>query len=54
MVDEMPPEWMWPLVDELSDWFEEVDRARKLKYGGEDTIEEPDDMAQNQLSPKRR
>lgn len=54
MVEEMPPEWMWPLVDELTDWFEEVDRARKLKYGGEDTIEEPDDMAQNQLSPKRR
>lgn len=30
---EMPPEWMWPLNDEISDWLEEVGRAKREKYG---------------------
>lgn len=55
MGDEMPPEWMWPLSDQLDEWFQEVDRKRKSKYGGgPDTIEEPDDMAQNELALARR
>ncbi len=27
--DEMPPEWMWPFNEEISEWIEEVVRARK-------------------------
>lgn len=34
--DEMPPRWMWHLDWELEQWFEEVDLARKSKYGGAD------------------
>lgn len=33
--DEMPPEWMWPFDEELELWFEEVERKREEKYGGE-------------------
>lgn len=55
MGDEMPPEWMWPLTDELDEWFEEVDRKRRAKYGEDgDSVEEPDDMAQNDLARGRR
>ncbi len=54
MGDEMPPEWMWPLSDDLDEWFQDVERKRKVKYGGTDSIEEPDDMAQNELSARRR
>lgn len=51
----MPPEWMWPLSDDLDEWFQEVERKRKAKYGGrDDSIEEPDDIAQNELSVGRR
>lgn len=30
--DEMPPEWMWALDEELEEWFEEVQMVRKEKY----------------------
>jgi hypothetical protein len=50
----MPPEWMWPLSDDLDEWFQDLDRKRKAKYGGEDYVEEPDDMAQNDLARGRR
>lgn len=33
MPDEMPPSWMWPLEWELEEWFEDVERRRKEKYG---------------------
>jgi len=48
---------MWPLSDELEDWFEVIEAARKEKYGGggdDDDVEEPDDMAQNELAAGRR
>lgn len=31
--EEMPPRWMWPFPDELSDWFDEVELAREQRYG---------------------
>lgn len=31
--EEMPPEWMWIFDNELEIHFQEVDRARKAKYG---------------------
>jgi len=27
--DEMPPAWMWPFNDEISEWLEDVTAARK-------------------------
>lgn len=33
---EIPPQWMWHLDWELSDWWEQVDRERKAKYGRPD------------------
>ncbi len=33
--EEVPPRWMWHLDWELEAWFEEVDAARKAKYGGD-------------------
>lgn len=42
VADEMPPQWMWPFDEELSHWFEEVDRKRKKKYGGGDESEAED------------
>lgn len=49
--EEMPPEWMWHLEDELVDWFEEVDRKRKEKYGGDS--EGSDDMTRNEFAEGR-
>lgn len=49
--DEVPPRWMWPFGDELEQWFEEVDAARKEKYGGgADAIE---NASQNEYAMER-
>lgn len=32
--EDIPPEWMWPFIDELEIWFEEVDNRRKESSGG--------------------
>ena len=32
--DEQPPEWMWSLDQQLEEWFDEVERSRAEKYGG--------------------
>jgi hypothetical protein len=32
--DEIPPEWMWGLDDELEVWFERVLEERDEKFGG--------------------
>lgn len=58
--DEMPPVWMWPIDDELKAWFEEVERARKEKYGGGSDSSSSDDspdggsMTQNEFAKGRR
>src|SRR5262249_757835 len=32
--DEIPPEWMWSLDDELEEWFEQVTEKRKARFSG--------------------
>lgn len=53
--DETPPEWMWSLDDELEKWFDEVEEARREKYGvsrdHDDTIVP---MMQNEMTRNRR
>jgi hypothetical protein len=51
--DETPPEWMWALDEELEKWFDEVEEARREKYGlrDDDTIVP---MMQNQMTAGRR
>jgi hypothetical protein len=31
--EEIPPEWMWSLDDELEEWFDEVGAARRERLG---------------------
>jgi hypothetical protein len=50
MEDEMPPQWMWPFDLELEDWFSEVERARKAKYGGDS--DETSEMVSNEYSDR--
>lgn len=54
ITDEMPPEWMWPLNEELDDWFAEVKRARDDDSGVGDRMEDAPDMMQNTLSAGHR
>lgn len=30
--EDMPPQWMWPLAEQLEDHFEKVKERRKSKY----------------------
>lgn len=34
--EEMPPEWMWPLDEEVADHMEAVHEERKRKFGKDD------------------
>lgn len=54
--EDMPPEWMWPLVDELDDHFEAVMARRKERYGGSGNteLEDAPDMVQNELTKGKR
>lgn len=59
MPDEMPPQWMWPFDVELGHWFEEIERERKKKYGGETEESGPDKeidgpSMQNELAEEYR
>jgi hypothetical protein len=54
--DELPPQWMWPFHDELDKWFEEVEIARKAKYGISDDDDDDDSgggLTANELSRGR-
>lgn len=54
--EEMPPEWMWPLDEEIIPWFEDVQAKRKEKFGGgggDDDDERPG-MMQNEYARGRR
>jgi len=53
IADEMPPEWMWPLNDELDQWFADVKRSRD-DDSGRDRLEDAPDMMQNSLTSGRR
>lgn len=54
--EDMPPEWMWPLTDELEEWFDEVSRRMEERYGTGDYRDDAPDMEQNELTAhmKRR
>lgn len=52
--DEMPPFWMWPFEDALTEWFDEVAQKRKEKYGATDTGDSFADMEQNALAKGKR
>ena len=53
--DEMPPQWMWTLDQQLNEWFEEVDSRRKEKYGGGGgDSDESSPMMQNELARDRK
>lgn len=56
MSGEMPPQWMWPFGEELEAWFEEVERKRKERFGGDSDTDSDDSqpMLQNELSKGRR
>lgn len=47
--EEMPPRWMWPFPEELSEWFEEVQMARDKKYNINSNSDDDSgsDMAKN-------
>jgi hypothetical protein len=52
----MPPEWMWPLDDEIIPWFEDVRAKRKEKFGGggDDDDDRSSSMMQNDYARGRR
>lgn len=54
MTEDIPPEWMWPLSEELNDWFDEVKRRHDEQFGREDPVEDAPDMAQNELTAGKR
>lgn len=57
--DEIPPEWMWSLDDELEKWFDDVEEARRDRYesrrnGGRSRDQEAPQMMVNELARGRR
>ena len=52
--EDMPPEWMWPLVDELDDHFAAVMARRKERYGDGNDSDDAPEMAQNELTKGMR
>lgn len=53
--DDMPPEWMWPLSEELDEFFEGVMARRKERYGGgREPVEDAPGMEQNELTRGKR
>lgn len=57
---EIPPEWMWPLDDEVGKWLEEVMEARNEGSGGSEERSNPNShrektpMMSNELAEGRR
>jgi hypothetical protein len=52
----MPPEWMWPLDEEIVAWMENVNSERQAKYGGSSKDDDTDGgpMMSNEYSRGRR
>ncbi len=48
----MPPAWMWPFDDELTDWFSMVESNRDSEnsYGGREEV----DMMDNEYATQFR
>ena len=51
--EDMPPEWMWTVDDELEIWFDEVKARREERYNAGSGDETPE-MMSNTLVRKRR
>jgi len=49
--DDIPPEWMWGLPDDLSEWFDEVEERYR---SGRATRDDSEDMVDNELARDRR
>jgi hypothetical protein len=53
--DEIPPEWMWPLDEELESWFDEVKESRRDRAGNRDNGRSSTvPLMQNELTRRRR
>ena len=52
--DEVPPEWMWPYTEPLTEWFEAVECERKARYGVEPDNRDEVDMTENELAAQMR
>lgn len=50
-MEELPPEWMWSVDDELTRWFEEVMAHRANPAS---TMDETPDLEQNEYAKGRR
>lgn len=53
----MPPEWMWPLDDEIVEWMDRIVDERNEKYGGSsdrDDREPAGPMMTNEYARERR
>jgi len=52
--DERPPRWMWRFDEPLQAWFEEVERARRDKFGlGGDSAPEGGQVLSNEYAKGR-
>lgn len=54
--DEMPPEWMWSLDEDLAEWFKDVAERRRERFGGTgspEKLEDAPDMMVNELTRGR-
>lgn len=54
MSEEMPPEWMWPLDDEIERWFNRVKADRDEKYGTKDSSSSNGSGMQNEYAKGMR
>jgi hypothetical protein len=48
--DDMPPEWMWGMPDDLEEWFDEV----SARYREGRTRDDDESMVENELARDRR
>lgn len=37
--EDIPPEWMWPFVEEINDWFQDVKAKRGVAGDDRDVVE---------------
>jgi len=51
LAEDMPPEWMWGLGDDLEEWFDEV--AERYK-SGRARDDDDGDMTENEMARDRR
>lgn len=47
--DEMPPQWMWPFVQEMNEWLDRIQSERRNRYNAPAASSDDDDMQENAL-----